>query len=135
MKSQSWLKRTVLIALGTVAALAMTQLAHAAGCPHPGEDEPASRVKAKTTASTTRSNAVVKIYPDIIKRSMHVIVKEDNAGQPVDFFIFDLQGTLVQNSRMKQRDHLKIAGLARGKYIYRVFSGDTETASGQFEIR
>ena len=84
---------------------------------------------------TDRADVVVKIYPDIIKRAMHVIAREDNDGAPIEFFVFDLQGTLVQNSKMKQRDHLKITGLARGKYIYRVFSGDTETASGEFEIR
>jgi hypothetical protein len=144
MKSQSWLPRTAFIALGTCAVLAMAQPAHAKGSPYrsfsstekiTGEDDPAPKAKAKTTTSTSRSNGVVKIYPDIIKRAMHVIVREDNDGAPIEFFVFDLQGTLVQNSKMKQRDHLKITGLARGKYIYRVFAGDTETASGEFEIR
>lgn len=115
--------------------LMMAQTVQAKANPF-GEDEPvAAKTKVKTTTSTSRSNSIVKIYPDIIKRTMHVVVREDNEGAPVDFFIFDLHGTLIQNSKMKQRDHLKIAGLARGKYIYRVFAGDTETASGQFEIR
>ena len=51
------------------------------------------------------------------------------------FFVFDIQGTLVQHHKLNSKDHYKIAGLARGKYIYRAFSGDDETASGQFEIR
>jgi hypothetical protein len=134
MKLQSWLHGTMLSAIGIAAMLMIAQPVHAKTTPY-GEDEPVAKAKAKTTTSTSRSNSIVKIYPDIIKRTMHVVVKEDNEGAPVDFFIFDLHGTLVQNSRMKQRDHLKIAGLARGKYIYRVFAGDTETASGEFEIR
>lgn len=135
MKLQSWLHGTMLSAIGIAAMLMMAQPVHAKATPF-GEDEPApAKAKVKTTTSTSRSNSIVKIYPDIIQRAMHVVVKEDNEGAPVDFFIFDLHGTLVQNSRMKQRDHLKITGLARGKYIYRVFAGDTETASGEFEIR
>ena len=125
----------MLNAIGIAAMLMTTQPVHAKATSF-GEDEPvAVKAKVKTTTSTSRSNSIVKIYPDIIKRTMHVVVKEDNEGAPVDFFIFDLHGTLVQNSRMKQRDHLKVTGLARGKYIYRVFAGDTETVSGQFEIR
>jgi hypothetical protein len=65
---------------------------------------------------------------------MHVVAK-DNAGREIDFFVFDLQGVIIQHFKMKEKDHIKIAGLARGKYIYRVFSGDEETASGHFEIK
>jgi hypothetical protein len=36
---------------------------------------------------------------------------------------------------MKDKDHYKISGLARGTYVYRVFSGDEETAAGDFQIR
>jgi hypothetical protein len=131
MKPQSLLNHSkTFIALGFCAALLMTHPVHASG--KPMEDEPAVKAKAKT--ATSRNNSSVKIYPDIIKRNMHVVAK-DNDGKEIDFFVFDLQGTLVQNFKMKEKDHLKIAGLARGKYVYRVFSGDLETASGQFEIR
>ena len=118
-------------AAGLCAGLLMAQPVHASG--KPVEDEPAAKAKTKTTA-TSRNNSSVKIYPDIIRRDMHVVAK-DNDGKEIDFFVFDLQGTLVQNFKMKEKDHLKIAGLARGKYVYRVFSGDLETASGEFEIR
>jgi hypothetical protein len=91
-------------------------------------------IKTKTRSFSSRNNAVVKIYPDIIKREMHVVAKE-NDGNEISFFVFDVQGTLVQNYKMKPKDHYRIAGLNKGTYIYRVFNGDEETASGQFEIR
>jgi hypothetical protein len=102
----------------------------------PGEDDPAKKNKGKTRSKTisSRNNSSVKIYPDVVKRQMHVVAKE-NEGRLIDFFIFDLQGTLIHNYKMKAKDHIKIEGLARGSYVYRVFSGDTETASGNFEIR
>lgn len=136
--------KVLIVVMGLTAGLFIAQPALAKAKPYvsfenidekkkPGEEEPAKEAKAKNV-STSRNNNSVKIYPDIIKRKMHVVAKE-NEGKEIDFFVFDLQGTLVQNFKMKEKDHMKIAGLARGKYVYRVFSGDEETASGQFEIR
>jgi hypothetical protein len=124
------------IALGMSAGLFFSSQANAGSrTGFPEEGEPASKAKAKTAKGmSSRNNSAVKIYPDILTRDMHVIAK-DKLAKELDFFVFDLQGTLVQNFKMKQKDHIKISGLARGKYIYRVFSGDTETAAGQFEIR
>ena len=65
---------------------------------------------------------------------MHVVAKE-NDGKEIDFFVFDLEGTLVQNYKMKAKEHIRIQGLQRGSYVYRVFCGDEETAAGNFEIR
>ena len=65
---------------------------------------------------------------------MHVVAK-DNDGKEIDFFVFDVEGSIVQHYKMKAKDHNKISGLARGKYVYRVFNGDEETAAGNFEIR
>lgn len=98
---------------------------------NPGEEKPAKK-KAKTFASL--NNSSVKIYPDVLKREMHVVAK-DNGGKMIDFFVFDLEGTLVQNYKMNAKDHYRISGLAKGIYVYRVFNGDEETATGKFEIR
>lgn len=89
----------------------------------------------KTTATTSRNNNSVKIYPDILKRVMHVVARDDNDGKGIDFFVFDVEGTLVNHYKMKSGDHEKLNDLKRGKYVFRVFSGDEETATGSFDIR
>ena len=83
---------------------------------------------------SSRNNHAVKIYPDVIKKAMHVVAKE-NDGKEIDFFVFDLQGTLLKHYKMDEGDRKKITGLKRGKYIYHVFCGDEETATGKFDIR
>lgn len=134
---------SMMLATGLCAGVLFIQPAIASGKPikvsntavTPGEEEPAKKKekgKAKTFASL--NNSSVKIYPDAVKREMHVVAKE-NDGKEIDFFVFDVQGTLVQNYKMKPKDHYKISDLARGTYLYRVFNGDEETASGKFEIR
>ena len=100
-----------------------------------GDDDPKDKKEAKKAkVSSSRNNSSVKIYPDILKRVMHVVAK-DNDGIDVDFFVFDLQGTIVKHYKMKSGEHQKIADLERGKYVFSVFSGDDETATGNFEIR
>jgi len=145
MKPKPVFNRTrALIALGMTAGLLVTQPGIVYSSPgetalermrhNPEEDEPAKKSKNNKTVTSSLNNDVVKIYPDIVKRQMHVVVKEKE-GKEIDFFVFDLQGTIVQHFKMKDKEHIKIAGLARGKYVYRVFDGDAESASGQFEIR
>ena len=103
------------------------------------EKKPASAAikeehKSSKKALASRNNNAVRIYPDIIKKIMHVVAK-DNEGKEIDFFVFDLQGTLMKHYRMTDGDHKKIDGLERGKYIYSVFCGDEESVTGKFEIR
>jgi hypothetical protein len=88
----------------------------------------------KAKVSSSRNNSSVRIYPDIVKRVMHVVAK-DNEGTGIDFFVFDLEGAIVKHYKMQSGEHQKLTDLERGKYIFRVFSGDEETAMGNIEIR
>mgnify|MGYP001189141679 CR=1 FL=1 len=98
------------------------------------DKKPSRKTKNKTASFVSLNNNSVKIYPDIIKREMHVIAKE-NDGKEISFFVFDVNGTLVQQYKMKSKDHYRVSGLKKGTYVYRVFSDDQETATGKFEIR
>ena len=137
MNFKSTLRRSKMFM--AVAAATLTILTVSAAVKSEGplneEDKPAKKVKTKSrSALSSLNNPSVKIYPDALKREMHVIAK-DNDGKEIDFFVFDLQGTLLHNYKMKPKDHNKISGLKRGAYVYRVFCGDEETATGRFEIR
>ena len=145
MKLKSTLHNTkTILALGLCSGLLMGQPSLASGKfnkkPYPtayGEEEPAKKNKSKSKAArsfASLNNQSVRIFPDALKREMHVVAKQ-NDGKVIDFFVFDLEGTLIQNYKMKARDHNKITGLARGTYMYRVFCGDEETAAGKFEIK
>jgi hypothetical protein len=102
----------------------------------PGEDgkEKAAKKGSKAKMNSSRNNSSVKIYPDPLKRIMHIAAKQ-NKGKDIEFFVFDLSGTLIKHFRMSSGEHEKIANLERGKYLYNVFCGDEETAAGEFDIR
>jgi hypothetical protein len=122
----------VCIALGM---LMQSSVSFAAGAkndePKEKKDEKKEVVK-KAKVSSSRNNSSVKIYPDILKRVMHVVARDHD---DIDFFVFDLEGTIVKHYKMKSGDHQKITDLERGKYVFSVFSGDEETATGNFDIR
>jgi hypothetical protein len=131
-----------ILSLSIAVCLFATQPAIASGKPVRNfiieeEDKPAkkskTKAKTKTTAASLNNNAV-RIFPDVIKRDMHVVAKE-NDGKEIDFFVFKMDGSLVNHYKMKSKDHNKLSGLARGQYVYRVFCGDEEKATGNFEIR
>ena len=132
-----------IVTLGMGVGLMLAQTCFATGWPvkaptgmigNPGEEKPARKNKMAAKTMSSRNNSSIKIYPDVLRKEMHVVAKE-NEGKEIDFFVFDLQGTLMQNCKMKSKDHCRISGLAKGSYVYRVFCGDAETAAGKFEIR
>lgn len=91
----------------------------------------ARATEAKKT-KTARKDRVVKIYPDIVKRVMHVRNMEN---QQLDFFVFDAGGAIVLHYKMDEMEHKRISGLNRGAYVYQVFSGDAMTESGKINIK
>ena len=57
---------------------------------------------------------------------------EDNE---LDFFVFDMEGTLLVHYKMNEKDHKKINGLEKGTYTYQVFKKDEMSESGKLVIK
>jgi phage host-nuclease inhibitor protein Gam len=81
---------------------------------------------------TSRREKEVKVYPDMLKRMMHVKNAESTR---VDFFVFDNEGTIMVHYKMNEREHKKIHGLAKGIYTYQVFRNDEMSESGKIIIK
>ena len=86
----------------------------------------------KNKTRLSKKEREVKIYPDIIKRTIHVKNIEDNE---LDFFVFDMEGTLLVHYKMNEKDHKKINGLEKGTYTYQVFKKDEMSESGKLVIK
>ena len=86
----------------------------------------------KNKTRLSKKEREVKIYPDIIKKTMHVKNVETSE---VDFFVFDLQGTLMVHYKMNEKDHRRINGLDKGTYTYQVFKKDEMSESGKIIIK
>ena len=86
----------------------------------------------KNKIKITRKDDVVKIYPDAFKRIVHVKSLVDT---PLDFYVFDMEGTLELHYKLIGKEHKKISSLKRGYYMYQVFEGDEMTDSGKINIK
>ncbi len=86
----------------------------------------------KVKPRQSKKDREVKIYPDIIKKTMHV---KNIENSEVDFFVFDSEGTLLVHYRMNERDHKRINGLEKGAYTYQVFKKDEMSESGKIIIK
>ncbi len=84
------------------------------------------------TTKFSRKDRSVKVYPDLVKRIMHIKNVDES---PLDFFVFDLEGTLIRHFKMDEGDHKKIIGLEKGLYVYQVFAGDEISESGKITIK
>ena len=115
------------------AALLMQPYTSSATGTEDPKEKKEEKKSAKAKVSSSRNNSSVRIYPDVLKRVMHVVARDNE--ETVDFFVFDLEGTLIQHYKLKPGEHQRLADLKRGTYVFSVFSGDEETATGNFDIR
>ncbi len=88
-------------------------------------------VESKNVRASKREKEV-KIYPDLLKKVMHVKNVETTR---VDFFVFDSEGTIMVHYKMDEKDHKKINGLEKGTYTYQVFKNDEMSESGRIIIK
>jgi len=83
-------------------------------------------------AKTSRKEKEIKIYPDLLKKVMHV---KNVESAKIDFFIFDSEGTIMVHYKMNEKAHKKINGLEEGTYTYQVFKNDEMSESGKITIK
>lgn len=102
--------------------LGMTQSCSVTESAYTGE------VKKKTSGKSRD----VRIYPDMLKKTMHIKNLENSE---VDFFVFDNEGTIMVHYKMNEYEHKKIDGLDRGTYVYQVFKKDEMSESGKIIIK
>jgi hypothetical protein len=83
-------------------------------------------------AQASRRDGEVKIYPGMWKRVMHV---KNGQNTPIDFFVFDTEGTIMVHYKMNEKDHKTINGLEKGTYIYQVFKNDEMSDAGKIIVK
>jgi hypothetical protein len=93
---------------------------------------PAAVQAAPKEKEYTRNKKMVRVYPDMIKRMIHIKSVEDTT---LDFFVFDMHGSMIRYFKMQEGDHEKLTGLDRGAYVYQVFQKDVMSTSGKIMIR
>jgi hypothetical protein len=90
--------------------------------------KPAKKEKAFKNQNT------VKVFPDAIKRKVHVIARQGNK-KDIEFLVFDINGNMVLNYKMKAGEKKTINELKKGSYMYHVFAEDEYLTTGKIVFR
>ena len=81
-----------------------------------------------------RNQNVVRVYPDIMKKEMHVTAKP-GIDKDIDFLVFDINGNMVLNYKMKPGEKRTISELKKGSYMYHVFAEDEYLTTGKIVFK
>lgn len=88
---------------------------------------------AKKEKSFKNQNAV-KVFHDAIKKKVHVIARP-GIKKEIDFLVFDINGNMVLNYKMKAGERKTIGELKKGSYMYHVFAEDEYLMTGKIVFR
>ena len=81
-----------------------------------------------------KNQNVVKVYPDIMKKEMHVMAKS-GIEKEIEFMVFDINGNMVLDYKMKPGEKRTINELKKGSYMYHVFAEDEYLTTGKIVFR
>ena len=81
-----------------------------------------------------KNQIAVRIFPDAIKKMMHVVARSGNK-KDIDFLVFDINGNMVLNYKMKAGERKTISDLKKGSYMYHVFAEDEYLMTGKIVFR
>lgn len=75
----------------------------------------------------------IKVYPTP-KNSGSITISSDNEST-LSFYLFDLEGQLIHQSILKEKEKQTIEGLTKGTYIYNAFQDDKNLEEGKVVLK
>lgn len=81
-----------------------------------------------------KNQDAVRVFQDAIKRKVHVIARTGNKKE-IEFLVFDINGNMVLNYKMKAGERKAISDLKKGSYMYHVFADDEYLMTGKIVFR
>jgi hypothetical protein len=85
-----------------------------------------------TKIKSEPAKTAVKIYPNPSYGKLSVTA---NTSSTLHFYIFDLEGTLVYQAVLNNKERKTIENLKKGTYLYDVFEKDESIEEGKIVIR
>jgi len=76
---------------------------------------------------------VVKIYPNPSYGKLSVTANTSSSS--LHFYIFDLEGTLIYQAVLKNKERKIVTDLKKGTYMYDVFENDESIEEGKIVIK
>lgn len=86
-----------------------------------------SKIKVETKKS------VIKLYPNPSWNG--TITVSSNTTEKLHFYIFDLEGTLIHQAVLKDKQKITVNNLKKGVYMYDTFLNDESIEYGKITVK
>jgi hypothetical protein len=82
----------------------------------------------------TNKNHKVALYPDAMQKVLFFTVKGES-GKVYQLYLFDLDGNLVTQREIRNKQTTFISDFDKGLYMFDVFCDDERIGNGQIAVR
>ena len=83
--------------------------------------------------NTVEKKNSIKLYPNPSPDG--IITVNSTITEPLHFYVFDLEGTLLHRIALKGKEQRTISDLKKGTYMYDVFKNDESIEQGKIIVK
>jgi hypothetical protein len=80
-----------------------------------------------------KKKSTIKLYPNPSPNG--VVTVNSTISEPLHFYVFDLEGTLLHRIILKGKEQKTITNLKKGTYMYDVFKNDESIEQGKIVVK
>lgn len=119
-----FLQSTALAAAGPTGGAA--PLSHQAGC------DTVHSIQVSKAQSSKKHR--IKLYPDARQQVLFFSANGEE-GKVYQLFLFDMDGRLVSQAQIRNKETTVLTTIAEGNYLFEVFTDDERIENGQLTVR
>lgn len=76
----------------------------------------------------------IRLYPDARQQVLFFSADGQN-GKVYQLFVFDMDGRLVNQAQIRNRETTVLTSISQGNYLFEVFTDDERIENGQLTVR
>ena len=103
-----------------------------AGAHHPSGYDTIHSIEISKSLSSKKHK--IKLYPDARQQVLFFSANGEN-GRVYQLFLFDMDGRLVSQTQIRNRETTVLTNISEGNFLFEVFTDDERIENGQLKVR
>jgi hypothetical protein len=103
-----------------------------AGGHHPSGYDTIHSIEISKSLSSKKHK--IRLYPDARQQVLFFSASGEN-GKVYQLFLFDMDGRLVSQTQIRNRETMVLTNISEGNFLFEVFTDDERIENGQVKVR
>ena len=103
-----------------------------AGGHHPSGYDTIHSIEISKSLSSKKHK--IRLYPDARQQVLFFSASGEN-GKVYQLFLFDMDGRLVSQTQIRNRETTVLTNISEGNFLFEVFTDDERIENGQLKVR